>query len=152
MMDVIVEERAPALPDERDIALAARTSRKLAALTDGAKPVPVRLGAAGAETVEIPASAARLLHEILDHMARGDSVALAPVHAELTTRKAAEILQVSRTHLVHLLDDGYIPYRKVGAHRRVRAADILAYRRETESRRRNALDALTAYDQELGLQ
>lgn len=152
MNDAIVEETASALPDERDIALAARTSRKLAALTDGVKPVPVRLGAAGAETVEIPASAVRLLHEILDHMARGDSVALAPVHAELTTRKAAELLQVSRTHLVHLLDDGYIPYRKVGAHRRVRAADILAYRRETESRRRNALDALTAYDQELGLQ
>ena len=45
-----------------------------------------------------------------------------------------------------------IACRKVGAHRRVRAEDVLAYRRETESRRRDALDELTARDQELGLQ
>ncbi|MCY4431691.1 MAG: PIN domain-containing protein, partial [Rhodospirillales bacterium] len=44
------------------------------------------------------------------------------------------------------------PCRKVGAHRRVRAADIVAYRRETESRRRSALEELPARDQELGLQ
>ena len=71
---------------------------------------------------------------------------------ELTTRQAAELLQVSRTHLVQLLDDGRIPCRKVGTHRRVRAEDILAYRHETQSRRRKALDELTALDQELGLQ
>jgi excisionase family DNA binding protein len=79
-------------------------------------------------------------------------VALTPLHAELTTRQAADLLQVSRTHLVQLLDEGEIPYRKVGAHRRVRARDILDYRRETESRRRKALDELTAVDQDLGLQ
>jgi excisionase family DNA binding protein len=79
-------------------------------------------------------------------------VALTPLHAELTTRQAADLLQVSRTHLVQLLDEGEIPYRKVGAHRRVRARDILDYRRETESRRRKALDELTAADQNLGLQ
>ena len=55
-----------------------------------------------------------------------------------------------RTHLVQLLSQGRIPYRKVGAHRRVRTEDVLAYRRETESRRREALDELTTRDQELG--
>jgi excisionase family DNA binding protein len=85
-------------------------------------------------------------------MAHGNGVALTPLHAELTTRQAADLLQVSRTHLVQLLDEGRIPYRKVGAHRRVRARDILDYRRETESRRHKALDELTAVDQDLGLQ
>ena len=89
---------------------------------------------------------------MLDQMARGNSVALTPVHAELTTRQAADLLQVSRTFLVRLLDKGRIPCRKVGAHRRVRTDDILAYRRETESRRRDALDTLTAHDQKLGMQ
>ena len=69
-----------------------------------------------------------------------------------SVRQAAELLQVSRTHLVQLLDEGSIPCRKVGSHRRVRLEDILAHRRKTESRRREALDELTARDQELGLQ
>ena len=63
-----------------------------------------------------------------------------------------DLLQVSRTHLVRLLDEGRIPCRKVGAHRRVRVEDVVDYRRETESRRRKALDELTAFDQDLGLQ
>ena len=80
--------------------------------------------------------------------AHGNGVA-APLHAELTTRQAADLLQVSRTEL---LDEGRIPCRKVGAHRRVRVEDIVDFRRETESRRRKALDELTAFDQDLGLQ
>ncbi len=93
-----------------------------------------------------------LLREILDHMAHGNAVALTPLRAELTTRQAADLMQVSRTHLVQLLDEGRIACRMVGSHRRVRVEEILAYRRETESRRRNALDELTARDQKLGLQ
>ena len=85
-------------------------------------------------------------------MGHGNGVALTPLHAELTTRQAADLLQVSRTHFVQLLDDGRIPCSKVGAHRRVRARDILDYRHETESGRHNALDELTAIDQDLGLQ
>ncbi len=104
------------------------------------------------ESVAIPTPAFRLLKEILDQMAHGNGIALMPLHAELTTRQAAGLLQVSRTHLVQLLDQGKIACRKVGAHRRVRAEDVLAYRRETACRRREALDDLTARDQELALQ
>ena len=136
----------------RDAVLADQIGRKLAELPDGTEPVPVRFGAAGEETVEIPAQALQLLREILDQMARGNTVALTPVQAELTTRQAADLLQVSRTFLVRLLDEGRIPCRKVGSHRRVRTEDILAYRRDTESRRRDALDELTAQDEKLGLQ
>ena len=139
------------IPSDRDATLAGRAGPKLAALIEGMDPVPARFGA-GTETVDIPTPAVRLLKEILEQMAHGNGVALMPLHAELTTRQAAELLQVSRTHLVQLLDDGRIPCRKVGAHRRVRAEDILTYRHETESRRRKALDELTARDQELGLQ
>ena len=143
---------ATGIPSDRDAALADQAGRKLAGWGDGSDPVPTRFGVATGEPVDIPTSAVRLLKEILDHMAHGNGVALTPLHAELTTRQAADLLQVSRTHLVQLLDEGRIPYRKVGAHRRVRARDILDYRRETESRRRKALDELTAVDQDLGLQ
>ena len=143
---------ATGIPSDRDAALADQAGRKLAAWADGTDPVPARFGAATSESVEIPTSAVRLLKEILDQMAHGNGVALTPLHAELTTRQAADLLQVSRTHLVQLLDENRIPCRKVGAHRRVRARDILDYRRQTESGRRNALDELTAVDQDLGLQ
>ena len=137
------------VPSDRDAALADRARRTLDALIDGTQPVSARFGA---ETVDIPTSAVRLLREILDQMAQGNGVAVTPLHAELTTRQAADLLQVSRTHLVQLLDEGRIPCRMVGSHRRVRVEDILAWRRETETRRREALDELTARDQELGLQ
>ena len=145
-------ETACGIPSERDAALAERAGRALEALealADSAQPVSARFGN---ETVDVPAPALRLLRAILDRMAHGKGVALTSLHAELTTRQAAELLQVSRTHLVQLLDEGRIPCRKVGSHRRIRAEDILAWRRETELRRREALDDLTARDQELGLQ
>ena len=149
-MDTRVATRAACgIPTDGEAALADRAGRTLDALIDGTQPVSARFGA---EIVDIPQTAVWLLREILEHMARGKGVAVTPLHAELTTRQAAELLQVSRTHLVQLLDEERIPYRKVGSHRRVRVEDILAYRRETESRRREALDELTARDQELGLQ
>ena len=137
------------IPSERDAALADQAGRALDALIEGTQPVLARFGD---ETVDLPAPALRLLPEILDCMAQGKGVVLTPLHAELTTREAAELLQVSRTHLVQLLDEGRIPCRKVGSHRRVRAEDILTWRRETERRRREALDGLTARDRKLGLQ
>lgn len=137
------------IPSEHDAALADRAGRALEALIDSPQPVSARFGD---ETVDLPTPAVRLLRDILDRMAHGKGVALTALDAELTTRQAAELLQVSRTHLVQLLDAGRIPCRMVGSHRRVRAEDILAWRRETESRRREALDELTARDQELGLQ
>ena len=137
------------IPSEHDATLADRAGRALEPLVHGTRPVSARFGN---ETLDLPAPALRLLWEILDRMAHGKGVALTPLHAELTTRQAAELLQVSRTHLVQLLDAGRIPCRKVGTHRRVRAEDILAWRRETELRRREALDGLTARDQKLGLQ
>ncbi|MCY4611738.1 MAG: excisionase family DNA-binding protein [Gammaproteobacteria bacterium] len=151
-MDIRVKGEKMGFPSDRDAALAARTSRKLAALLNSAEPVPARFGAANAESVEIPAPAIRLLGEILDQMAHGIGVTLVPLHAELTTRQGAELLCVPQPHLEKLLDDRRIPCRITGTHRCVRAKDLLAYRRKTESLRREALDRMTTYDQELGLQ
>ena len=147
----IVTRTECGIPSDRDAALAGPAGERLAAWVEGTDPLPARFGTA-TETVDIPTPAVRLLKEILDQMAHGNGVALMPLHAELTTRQAADLLQVSRTHLVRLLDEGWIPCRKVGAHRRVRTEDILAHRRAAESRRREALDELTARDQELSLQ
>lgn len=102
-------------------------------------------------TVRIPAAAARLLVQILDEMSRGNAVKIVPVHAELTTQEAADLINVSRPTLIQMLNQGLIPYRKVGTHRRIPFVKAIEYKRQLESQRREALAELVAYDQEIGL-
>jgi len=85
-------------------------------------------------------------------MASGNAVRLIPHHAELTTQEAAELLNVSRPYVVRLLDDGRMPFHKVGTHRRVLFKDVMAYKAEHGRARRAALKELSRLDQELGLQ
>jgi excisionase family DNA binding protein len=78
-------------------------------------------------------------------------VSVVPAHAELTTQQAADMLNVSRPFLIGLLEAGEIDYRKVGKHRRVKAASLLDYMRHDDQRRRQAADELTALTQDMGL-
>jgi len=101
--------------------------------------------------VAVPAAAFKLFIEVLDELAKGNAVTVAPVHAELTTQQAAELLNVSRPYLIRLLETQQIPHRKVGSHRRIRLTDVLEYQRLDEARRRDAQRELTRQAEELGL-
>jgi excisionase family DNA binding protein len=105
----------------------------------------------GDETLTVPRGAVELLARILAHMAAGQGVSVVPTHAELTTQQAADLLNVSRPFLIGLLDAGEIDYRKVGKHRRVKAASLLDYLRADDQHRRDAADELSALTQEMGL-
>jgi excisionase family DNA binding protein len=101
--------------------------------------------------IKLPASAVVMLVRMLQEMGRGNAVTLIPVHAELTTQEAADILNISRPSLIELLQHGKIRFRKVGTHRRVRFDDLMAYKRSADTARKATLEDLAAYDQELGL-
>jgi excisionase family DNA binding protein len=103
------------------------------------------------DILTLPAPALHLLYSILTEMANGNAVALIPIHAELTTQQAADILNVSRPFLVELLEQRKIPYRKVGTHRRILFKDLMAYKHQTDADRLEALRELAEQAQELGL-
>lgn len=78
--------------------------------------------------------------------------ALDEMELEITIQQAADMLNVSRPYLEEFLDNGIIPHRKVGTHRRVLSEDIMRYKNDIKAKRRKVLDELTAHDQKLGLQ
>src|ERR1044071_9296134 len=126
---------AAGLPSEAEAILAKETSRILASLLRDGDPVELHIEAeeSRAETVKLPAEAARLLVRILEEMARGNAVTLIPVHAELTTQEAADMLNISRPSLIQLLDEGKIEFRRIGTHRRVRFEAVMAYKRRMDA-------------------
>jgi excisionase family DNA binding protein len=73
-----------------------------------------------------------------------------PVGREVTTQQAANVLNVSRQYLVRLLDDGRIPFRKTGKHRRLRIEDVLSFKEGRDAERRTSLRELSRLTQELG--
>lgn len=143
----------PEIPTPHDAELARNSSREIGKLLKEDRDTPIRLMGSAAETVEatLPPSALRLLVRILTEMSKGNAVTLVPHHAELTTQQAADMLNVSRPFLVNLLEEGEIPYRKVGTHRRVRFEDVMTYKRRVDAERRESLKDLAKLSQELGL-
>ena len=140
----------PVVPSAKDVEVARDSSRLLAACIGRGKTATLRV-IDGKQDITVPVSALRLLVDILAQMARGNAVTIVPYHAELTTQQAADFLQVSRPHLVGLLERGDLPYRKVGTHRRIEFKDLVSYRERSRVKRRKALDELAGEAQELGL-
>lgn len=103
------------------------------------------------EPISLPANIFKSIVKMLIEMGNGNAVAVVPVQAELTTQQAADLLNVSRPHLIKLLDQQQIPFRMVGTHRKLTARDVIAYRDRSDHARREALSRMVAMDEEMGL-
>lgn len=142
----------PGSPSEADMEAAQEASRALARF--GSKG-GVRVEAEGEHDARqsfiLPATAVRLLTDVLAQLAEGRTVVIMHDDAELTTQQAADMLNVSRPHLIKVLQENRLQHHRVGTHRRILLRDLQAYR-ETQMTETNAeLDRLTEQAQELNM-
>lgn len=101
--------------------------------------------------IVLPRQAVQLFRDLLAEMAQSNAVTIVPTYAELTTQQAANILDVSRPHLLTLLENGEIPYSWVGTDRTIRYQDLLAFIARRDEKRQEVLDTLTRDAQDLGM-
>ncbi len=142
------------LPDEKAIAAATESSRQIAAFVSTkleTQRIELVDDAQQRQSVELPTFALKLLGDILSELALGNTVEVVPIHAELTTQEGADMLNVSRPHLVKLLDEGQIPHTKTGSHRRIKFTDLMAYKADRNKASQAAMEELAAQAQALDM-
>ncbi|MEX2294616.1 MAG: helix-turn-helix domain-containing protein [Acidimicrobiales bacterium] len=114
----------------------------------GANP---RITTEDGTVLDLPASVAEALAEILEAAADGERALVLRSPEDLTTEQAAAVLGVSRPTVVRLVESGKLPARMVGTHRRLSLGDVLAHREASAKRRGEALDEMAREAEELGL-
>ena len=149
-----VIERGLLLPTDQTMKLATQSQRELApylVLDTDVQKIQIVDQHQQSHVIELPTAALRMLLNILTELSEGNAVKIVPIHAELTTQEAADLLNVSRPHVVKLLEQGHIKFHKVGKHRRVLYADVLAYQQQQKQNSIEAMSELMSQAQALGM-
>lgn len=115
------------------------------------RPGRPRLVGADGQSMTLPDPLYRVLVEAARQLGDGNGVSILPYSHELTTQQAADLLNVSRPHLVSLLEGGVISFHKVGTHRRVYLKDLLEYKHRRDANRGSALQAMVDEAQETAI-
>lgn len=93
-------------------------------------------GAGEHDRVELTKQLYEVLKRVANALSHGQSISILTRDQEISTQQAAEILGLSRPTVVRLIEDGELQAHVPGAVRRkLRLADVLAYREELRSRR-----------------
>lgn len=141
-------------PTRRDQKLAKENLKVLerVAKKHKAKSKPIEIEITGEKTnIKIPSSALAFLNTIFEHMAKGKAISIIPSETEVSTQQAAEMLNVSRPHIVKLLERGEILFSKVGTHRRIKLKDLEHYREKSARERKKHLAELAKQAQKLDM-
>ncbi|MEM9284650.1 MAG: helix-turn-helix domain-containing protein [Pseudomonadota bacterium] len=136
-------------PTDQEMKVASQAADLMAAaLTQKGLPFSVT-NEGEVHKVELTPSLGQLVLDVLTHIGRGQMVTVLPYDADLTTKEAADILNVSRPYFIKLLENKELPFRLVGTHRRVRADDLLAYKDKRDADREQAINDIQALGEEL---
>ncbi|MFG6634538.1 helix-turn-helix domain-containing protein [Sulfitobacter sp. 1A12126] len=100
------------------------------------------------QEVHVDAALGDALRGFLEIVSKGQAVQIVPIEAELSTKQAAQLLNVSRPFLIKLLDQEQIEFRRVGRHRRVKASDLFDYKQKQDGYRNDELARMLKDDEE----
>ena len=145
------------LDNKEDLELAKVAQRCIVSALDHSRAVNIAIVEDGVENLEdspllkLPPKVMRLIADLLGAMAQGKAVTIVPKELDVTTQEAAMFLNVSRPYFVRLLDQGKLPFHKVGTHRRVRFEDVVKYKEARQQGARHALQELADQAQELDM-
>jgi excisionase family DNA binding protein len=101
--------------------------------------------------IALPAAIRAVLKSAVKGLEAGRSVNVITDDEAITTQRAADILGVSRPHLVKLLEAGELPFHKTGSHRRIHLRDLNAYAAQRNLARRKILKAMSREAYRAGL-
>lgn len=125
-----------------------RDEGKLNAIADAVRSPD---GAAAAALLsDLPEPVREAIVDVLHRFARGEGVVVGSLATLLTTSQAADMLGVSRTYLVQLIEAGELPCEFRGTHRRIRLGELIKYNETFRHRRRAALDEVVRVSREAG--
>jgi excisionase family DNA binding protein len=103
------------------------------------------------DTSVVPPLARDLMVDVLVKLANGHTLTIQVKDQYLTTTEAAEILNVSRPFVSKLLNDGKLPFKTVGTHRRILFDELMQYKRNQDERSNQLMAELQAEAQELNM-
>jgi excisionase family DNA binding protein len=143
----------PIVPTAAEVQQARRTVARLRRLAKRRHASTARSITLEGETqpIEVPAAAIEMLADAVEELAKGHAIRITSEEEEVSTQKAADLLNVSRPYLIRLLEKGEIPFRMVGTHRRLRLSDVLGYKARSDAEGERAFRELVAQAQELGM-
>jgi excisionase family DNA binding protein len=151
-MPGILQDRDIETPGPAEIELARETCRKLAPFVQNGDDLKLQIGT-GREREELvlPQHVAEKLLAILTEVGRGNAVQVTALQPEITTREAAELLNVSQAYVVKLIDEGALSCREVGPRQLIVLDDVIDCKKRLYGERLQALNELTRFSEELGL-
>ena len=148
---MMIERVHEQLPDLKTVRLARASAAELGQLLNKLPETDRAHIKLDGQDLILPRQALVLLRDLLADMAQGNAVAIVPLHAEMTTQQAADILNVSRPYLVNLLEEGELQFTRVGTHRRIQFKDLMAYKDKIKKQSSSAMDELVQIAQENNL-
>lgn len=148
----LVNRLAVHFPSAEEASLARYSGQKLAEIIDNQATMQ-RVSFTGADglthAIDMPVSALKTMAHTLIELGKGNAVTVTPIHAELTVQEAADLLDISKSTLVKMLDDGVLPFTKTGNRFVVCFADVEDYKNQHKTDRLRVLAELSRLDQEI---